>query len=93
MFENAARNEIIDKNPMRYKYETSAREGKKVVLQDADLFEFIAGLDVLKGEYIGCHPCVCTSSLKILTKDIIERFLPATGHTYQTVCLKGEDAE
>ena len=49
--------------------------------------------DVLKGEYIGCHPCVCTSSLKILTKDIIERFLPATGHSYQTVCLKGEDEE
>ena len=49
--------------------------------------------DVLQGEYIGCHPCVCTSSLKILTKDIIERFLPATGHSYQTVCLKGEDEE
>ena len=31
--------------------------------------------DVLKGEYIGCHPCVCTSSLKILTKDIINIFL------------------
>ena len=47
--------------------------------------------DVLKGEYIGCHPCVCTSSLKILTKDIINIFLPATKHPYQTVSLKGED--
>jgi len=36
--------------------------------------------DVLKDEYIGCHPCVCTSSLKIRTKDITEKFLPATGH-------------
>ena len=46
--------------------------------------------DVLKGEYIGCHPCVCTSSLKIRTDDIINLFLPATGHTYQTVVLNGE---
>ena len=47
--------------------------------------------DVLKGEYIGCHPCVCTSSLKIRTKDIIDKFLPATGHGFRKVILKGED--
>ena len=47
--------------------------------------------DVLKGEYLGCHPCVCTSSLKMRTKDVIEKFLPATGHTYQAVHLTGED--
>lgn len=46
--------------------------------------------DVLKDEYIGCHPCVCTSSLKIRTEDVIERFLPATGHDYKTVHLAGE---
>ena len=48
--------------------------------------------DVLKDEYIGCHPCVCTSSLKIRTEDITGRFLPATGHEYETVTLVGEDA-
>ena len=47
--------------------------------------------DVLKEEYFGCHPCVCTSSLKMKTKDIIERFLPAVGHGYETVRLVGED--
>ena len=47
--------------------------------------------DVLKGEYIGCHPCVCTSSLKIKTADVIDRFLPATGHLYRTVILNGEE--
>lgn len=47
--------------------------------------------DILSDEYIGCHPCVCTSSLKIKTKDVLERFLPAAGHSYQTVCLKGEE--
>jgi len=47
--------------------------------------------DVLKGEDIGCHPCVCTSSLKMKTRDVIENFLPATGHNYITVHLVGED--
>ena len=47
--------------------------------------------DILVDDYIGCHPCVCTSSLKIKTKDVLERFLPAIGHDYQTVCLKGEE--
>lgn len=47
--------------------------------------------DVLEGEYIGCHPCVNTSSLKMKTADIIEKFLPATGHTYRVVHLVGED--
>ena len=47
--------------------------------------------DVLQDEYIGCHPCVCTSSLKMRTADVIRTFLPATGHTYETVHLIGED--
>ena len=36
--------------------------------------------DVLKGEYIGCHPCINTSSLRFLTSDLIEKILPAMGH-------------
>lgn len=47
--------------------------------------------DVLKGEYLGCHPCVCTSSLKMKTADVIGRFLPAVGHNYRTVHLVGEE--
>ncbi|MDD6352465.1 MAG: prolyl-tRNA synthetase associated domain-containing protein [Lachnospiraceae bacterium] len=47
--------------------------------------------DVLKGDYIGCHPCVNTSSLKIRTEDILNKFLPAVGHDYIKVHLVGED--
>ena len=47
--------------------------------------------DVLEGEELGCHPCVCTSSLKLKTKDVIEKFLPATGHEFKKVHLVGED--
>ena len=47
--------------------------------------------DVLADEYLGCHPCVCTSSLKMKTRDVLEKYLPATGHSYQSVHLVGED--
>ena len=36
--------------------------------------------DVVKGEYIGCHPCINTSSLKLKTSDLIQRIIPAMGH-------------
>lgn len=41
--------------------------------------------DVLDHEYIGCHPCINTSSLRIPTADILEKFLPAVKHSYQVV--------
>ena len=43
--------------------------------------------DVLKGEYIGCHPCINTSSLRLRTEDVVNILLPAVGHSYQTVVL------
>lgn len=43
--------------------------------------------DVLKDEYIGCHPCINTSSLKIRRDDLLEKILPAMGHGYETVVL------
>lgn len=46
--------------------------------------------DVLKDEYIGCHPCVNTSSLKLRTKDVFDKYLKAVSHTATTVTLKGE---
>ena len=43
--------------------------------------------DVLKEEYFGCHPCINTSSLKMKTADIVEKFLPAVHHEYIEVEL------
>ena len=31
-------------------------------------------------EWFGCHPCKNTSSLRLKTCDVLEKFLPATGH-------------
>ena len=36
--------------------------------------------DVLTGEYIGCHPCVNTCSLKIRLEDILKILLPKFSH-------------
>lgn len=46
--------------------------------------------DILKEEYVGCHPCINTSSLRLKTTDILERFLPAVHHEYTLVTLSGE---
>lgn len=43
--------------------------------------------DVLKGEYIGCHPCINTSSLKFKTKDLLEVIIPAMKHEPIVVSL------
>ena len=62
------------------------------LINDKDnVVQLLIDEDVLDGEYIGCHPCVCTSSLKMRTEDVIEKYLPATGHEYRTVHLVGED--
>lgn len=47
--------------------------------------------DVLGGEWIGCHPCINTSSLRIPTKDMLERLIPAMNHPYRTVALPWEE--
>ena len=53
--------------------------------------ELLIDEDVLKDEFVGCHPCVCTTSLKLKIADLTGKFLPATGHTFHTVHLIGED--
>lgn len=48
---------------------------------------------VMESEYFGCHPCVCTSSLKIKTADIMEKFLPAVKHIPTVVNMPKYEAE
>lgn len=36
--------------------------------------------EVLEGESLGCHPCINTSSLRLNTKEVMEKFLPAVHH-------------
>lgn len=42
---------------------------------------------LLNSDFIGCHPCINTSSLRLKTTDVLERFTKATNHNYQVVSL------
>lgn len=46
--------------------------------------------EIAEAEYIGVHPCINTSSLKIAAKDIFGPFLKAVHHDMTVVDLKGE---
>lgn len=57
----------------------------------ANAVQLLIDEDLLKQESIGVHPCVNTSSLALKTTDLLERILPATGHTPHTVHLVGAE--
>lgn len=46
--------------------------------------------DVLKGEFVGCHPCINTTSLKLYTKDIFDKLIKHMNHDMTVVKLVGE---
>lgn len=52
--------------------------------------QLVVDEDVLKGEFVGCHPCINTSSLKIKTDDMFGVLLKALKHSMRTVRLIGE---
>ena len=43
--------------------------------------------DLLHTDYIGCHPCINTSSLSISTRDLLDKIIPAMNHTPRAVKL------
>lgn len=43
--------------------------------------------ELLKEEWLACHPCVNTSSLKMKLADVLEKFLPAVRHDFISVEL------
>ena len=49
--------------------------------------ELLMDEDILAGEFFGCHPCINTSSLRLLTKDLMEKIIPAMGHAPRRVTL------
>ena len=48
--------------------------------------------DLLSGQHIGMHPCINTSSLRVLTSDLMNIVIPAMGHPPRMVTLLGEEA-
>ncbi len=43
--------------------------------------------DVIREEYVGCHPSINTSSIRMKTGELLEKILPAVHHEYRVVKL------
>lgn len=51
------------------------------LMNDHDrVVQLLIDSDVLQSEYVGCHPCINTSSLRMKTKDLMEKVIPALQH-------------
>lgn len=61
-----------------------------LINDDANAVQLLVDEDVLKGEYVGCHPCINTSSIRIKTDDLFGIVLEAMHHTMRIVKLTGE---
>ena len=58
------------------------------LMNDKDMqVQLLIDEDVLKGEFIGCHPCINTSSLRLRTADLTGKIIPAMGHEPKIVNL------
>ena len=63
------------------------------LMNDKDMqVQLLIDEDVLKGEFIGCHPCINTSSLRLKTADVMEKIIPAMGHEPKIVNLPAAEA-
>lgn len=45
-----------------------------------DKVQLLIDQDVINNEYVGCHPCINTASLKIKVEDLLNKFLPCVKH-------------
>ena len=55
--------------------------------------QLVIDKDVLRHEYLGCHPCINTSSLRLPVRDVTQKLLPAMHHTPIVVDLPREQEE
>ena len=56
----------------------------------ANKVRLLMDAELLQQEYIGCHPCINSSTLKLRTCDIMEKILPAVSHEASIVELPWE---
>lgn len=51
------------------------------LMNDSDnTVQLLIDSNVLQSEYVGCHPCMNTSSLRMKVRDLTEKILPAIHH-------------
>ncbi len=55
------------------------------LINDRNNINVVFDSDLIKMEYFCCHPCKNTSTLKFKTNDILNIFIPSTGHKYSVI--------
>ena len=56
-----------------------------------NMVQLLVDEELLTQEYVGCHPCVNTSSLRLKTEDVFGTFLQEVRHDYKMVKLGGKE--
>lgn len=52
------------------------------LMNDKDFrVKLVIDMPILDGKYIGFHPCINTSTLRVKTSDLVEKIIPAMKHT------------
>lgn len=60
------------------------------LMNDTELqVQLLMDKDLLEQPYIGCHPCINTSSLRLSIRDLTDKFLPAIKHEPVFLSLPG----
>ena len=57
----------------------------------AQAVQLLVDEDLRGAEWFGCQPCMNTSSLRLKTADVLDVFLPSTGHAPVFVHLTGQE--
>lgn len=58
-----------------------------LVFDESQKVHLLIDNDIFKLQSIGCHPCSNTCSVKISLKDLLDKYIPLTQHTYQTIAI------
>jgi Ala-tRNA(Pro) deacylase len=61
------------------------------LMNDKDMqVRFVIDEDVLKSEYIGFHPCINTTTVRVTVEELRKIIIPKMGHTPTVVNLPRE---
>ena len=70
-----------DKKMLEYLDITPGSVSLLGLMNDHDFkVQLLMDKDLLQDEYLGCHPCINTSSLRIKMKDVFEKIIPSLHH-------------
>lgn len=80
-----------EEDMLRYLDVTPGSASVMALMNDKEgVVQLLIDRDVLRCEFVGCHPCMNTSSLRMRVSDLTEKILPALKHEPILVDLTDE---